>query len=107
MPSNIFGPQGKSLLKSKRQRALLTNATDLRTAYRESVFAPSPAPFVGYVFVLEDCAGSRSPVSFDSPHFPTIPEFAESSYAKRYEILCRKLVLESLYDTAALVLTKR
>jgi hypothetical protein len=37
---------------------------------------------------------------------PAMPEFASTSYAQRYEILCRKLVQEQLYDAAALVLTE-
>jgi len=36
-----------------------------------------------------------------------MPEFKETSYAKRYEIFCRKLVREELYDAAALVMTKK
>ena len=40
-------------------------------------------------------------------NFPAFPEFEETSYTARYEILCRKLVQEQLYDAAALVLTKR
>jgi hypothetical protein len=36
-----------------------------------------------------------------------MPEFEQTSYADRYEILCRKLVQEQLYDAAALVLTDR
>ena len=48
-----------------------------------------------------------TPVRFDSPHFATFPEFHNTSYAARYEILCRKLVQEQLYDAAALVLSKK
>jgi len=92
---------------NNRVEEALGNATDLRTAYREGVFKPSPKPFIGYVFVLEDCPESRSVVSFRSCHFPAMPEFKETSYAKRYEIFCRKLVREELYDAAALVMTKK
>jgi hypothetical protein len=55
--------------------------------------------------VLEECAKSTADVRFASPHFSAVPEFVNSSYAQRYEILCRKLVQEQMYDAAALVLT--
>ena len=48
-----------------------------------------------------------SPVRFTSPHFPAFPEFNNTSYASRYEIFCKKLVQEQLYDAAALLLTKK
>ena len=35
------------------------------------------------------------------------PEFEGTSYAARYELLCRKLVQEGLYDAAALLLSSR
>jgi hypothetical protein len=47
-----------------------------------------------------------SPVGFHSPFFRALPEFNKASYAMRYEILCRKLVQEQLYDAATLVLTE-
>jgi hypothetical protein len=83
------------------------NAADLNTAFRDGVFGESLKPFLGYFFVLEDCPKSTSPVHFTSPHFPTLPEFENASYADRYEILCRKLVQEQLYEAAALVLTTK
>jgi hypothetical protein len=64
-----------------------------------------PRPFLGYFFVPEECPQSMTPVHFVSPHFAALPEFENTSYAARYELLCRKLVQERLYDAAALVLT--
>jgi hypothetical protein len=92
---------------NNRVEEALGNAIDLNTAYREGAFGQSPKPFLGYFFVLEDCPGSISPVRFMSPHFPPLPEFHETSYAARYDFLCRKLVQERLYDAAALVLTRK
>ena len=89
---------------NNRVEESLGNATDLNTAFREGVFGDSPKPFLGFLFVLEECRGSTKPVRFDSPHFPAMPEFQSASYAKRYEILCRNLVQEQLYDAAALIL---
>ena len=90
---------------NNRVEEALGNAADLNTAFREGVFGESAKPFFGYFFVLEQCPKSTTPVRFTSPHFPAMPEFENTSYAARYEILCRKLVQERLYDAAALVLT--
>ena len=90
---------------NNRVEEAVGNATDLNTAFREGAFGESPKPFLGYFFVLEESPKSTTPVRFTSPHFPAMPEFENTSYAARYEILCRKLVQEQLYDAAALVLT--
>jgi len=92
---------------NNRVEEALGNAADLNTAFREGVFGESPKPFVGYFFVLEECPRSTATVKFTSPHFPAMGEFEDTSYAARYEILCRKLVQEQLYDAAALVLADR
>ena len=38
------------------------------------------------------CKQSKDPVAVVEPHFKVFPEFRDASYAKRYELLCRKLV---------------
>ncbi len=90
---------------NNRVEEALGNATDLNTAFREGAFGESPKPFLGYFFVLEECPKSTTPVRFASPHFQAMPEFENTSYVARYEILCRKLVQEQLYDAATLLLT--
>ena len=92
---------------NNRVEEALGNATDLNTAFREGAFGESQKPFLGYFFVLEECPESMSALRFSSRHFPALPEFKNTSYSARYEILCRKLVQEQLYDAAALVLTRR
>jgi hypothetical protein len=85
----------------------LGSAIDLRTAYREGAFGDIRRPFVGYLILVEDAPKSRSPVKSNSPHFPIFPEFEDTSYAERYNILCRKLVQEGLYTAASVLLTPR
>ena len=92
---------------SNRVEEALGNATDFQTAYREGGFGESPRPFLGYVFVLDESPKSTCLVRFNSPHFKALDGFENTSYAQRYEILCRKLVYENLYDGAALILTFR
>lgn len=97
------GPSFGNNFNNRTEEAIGT-AHDLWTAYRESAFGEQPRPFVGWLMLLEDAPGSRSPVGDSSPHFPVFREFSGASYADRYNILCRKLVQEQLY-TAASVLT--
>ena len=63
-------------------------------------------PWLGYLFLLEDCPKSQSPVAVKEPHFEVFPEFKAASYARRYELLCPKLVRESLYSMAAFLLSE-
>ena len=91
---------------NNRVEEALGNATDLNTAFREGAFGESQKPFVGYFFILEECQGSMTPVRVVSPHFAALPEYENTSYAARYELFCRKLIHERLYDAATLVLTR-
>ena len=92
---------------NNRTEEALGNATDLWAAYREGAFKPSARPWLGYVFILEDCPKSRKAVKVRERHFKVFEEFKEASYAKRYEILLTKLLRERLYDGASLILTTR
>ncbi len=91
---------------NNRVEEAIGNSTDLKTAFREGAFGESYKPFIGYLFVLEECKRSLSPVRFSSQHFSTFPEFTNASYANRYDIFCKKLIQEELYDAASLILTK-
>src|ERR1700733_2912446 len=54
---------------NNRVEEALGSATDLLTAYREGAFGTAPKPFLGFVFVLQEVAGSMRPVSIKSTHF--------------------------------------
>lgn len=90
---------------NNRVEEALGNATDLWTAYREGAFKESQRPWLGYFMLLEEAPGSVSPVKAEEPHFPVFPEFRNASYAKRYELLCHRLVRERLYDGACLLMS--
>jgi hypothetical protein len=93
---------------NNRSEEAIGSAVDLWTAYREHAFGGAgPRPWLGYLFVLSDEVGSRSPVRVDEPHFPVFPEFRGASYARRYELLLRRLVLERHYDAACFITTDR
>jgi len=91
---------------NNRIEEALGSAQDLWTAYRERAYLSSPQPFLGYLFMLEDCSGSTHPVSVSEPHFSVFEEFRGASYSIRYELFCRKLVLERQYTAAAFMTSK-
>jgi len=86
---------------NNRTEEAMGSALDLWTAYREQAYLNSPQPFLGYFFMLEDCAASNRPVKVQEPHFKVFPEYVGASYRRRYELFCRKLVLERHYSAAA------
>lgn len=91
---------------NNRTEEALGNAADLWTAYREGAFGKGASrPWLGWLMLLEDTSGSRSPVGVAEPHFRVFPEFRGTSYAQRYELLLRKLLLEKLYDGAAFLMS--
>lgn len=88
---------------NNRTEEAIGSAVDLWTAYRERAYLTSPQPFLGYFFMLEDCEASHKPVKVQEPHFKVFPEFVGASYMRRYELFCRKLVLERYYTSAAFI----
>ena len=111
---------GKSIGNNVNNRAeeAVGSAKDLWTAFREGRFGASPAPFLGYFFLLEDRESVRKPVANKEPYFAVDPVFRGKqgmpengrivsyqgvSYSERYELLCRRLVLERLYNAACFV----
>ena len=55
------GPSFGNNFNNRTEEALGT-AMDIWTAYREGAFCTSPAPWLGYLLLLEDCPESRRPV---------------------------------------------
>ena len=90
---------------NNRTEEAMGSALDIWTAYREGVFGSQKAPWLGYFMVLEVCAKSNESVRVRSPHFPVLREFVDASYKNRYEIFCRKLVLERQYSAACITTT--
>jgi hypothetical protein len=116
---------GKSIGNNVNNRSeeAVGSAKDIWTAFREGRFGNSPTPFLGYFFLLEERDSVKTPVSNKEPYFPVDPAFrgdvkksharkatqgqeryAGVSYGKRYELLCRRLVLERLYNCACFVM---
>ncbi len=90
---------------NNRTEEAIGSAVDIWTAFRAGLLGTGPRPFLGYFFLLEDCDKIHKPVSVLEPHFSVDPEFKGASYGKRYELLCRRLVLERHYEAACLTLS--
>lgn len=111
---------GKSIGNNVNNRSeeAVGSAKDIWTAYREGRFGASPTPFLGYFFLLEDRDNVRRPVANKEPYFAVDPVFRGAikpsrdedvrysgvPYSLRYELLCRRLVLERLYTSACFVM---
>ncbi|WP_321952068.1 PaeR7I family type II restriction endonuclease [Burkholderia cenocepacia] len=113
---------GKSISNNINNRVeeALGSAQDIWTAFREGRFGRgAPAPFLGYLFLLEDREKVKRPVANKEPYFEVDPIFRGQSqtvgkkakvkylgvtYAERYEILCRRLVLERIYDASCFLM---
>jgi hypothetical protein len=104
---------------NNRSEEAVGSAKCIWTAFREGRFGQAPPPFLGYLFLLEDRDHVKTPVSNKEPFFPVDPEFRGEpyptpkstiqryrgvSYSKRYELLCRRLVLERLYSAACFMM---
>lgn len=104
------GSVGNNL--NNRAEEVLGSATDLWTAYREGAFhqgvkpgVDTSRPFLGWLMIFAAPEDLREHVKGKKTVFPIFEEFRESTYQRRYELLCEKLISERLYDAAALVVT--
>jgi hypothetical protein len=86
---------------NNRVEEALGNATDFWAAYREGAFKPSQRPWLGYLFMLEETLASmRATKRIALKPYNVDEAFQERSYAKRYELVCERLVRDRLYDAA-------
>jgi hypothetical protein len=86
---------------NNRVEEALGNATDFWAAYREGILKPSQRPWLGYLFMLEERPASVRPTKrITLTPFAVDEAFQRHSYAKRYELLCMRLLRDRLYDGA-------
>jgi type II restriction enzyme len=77
---------------NNRCEEAIGTAVDFWTAFRDGAFGNSPKPFTGYLMLLQDCPAVYSSVRVEEQHFKIFDGFRGSSYARRYELLCQRLV---------------
>lgn len=86
---------------NNRVEEALGNATDFWTAYSKGIFQPSQKPWLGYLFMLEEDEKSlRATKQIELTPYKVDKAFQRLSYAKRYELVCERLLRERLYDAA-------
>lgn len=92
---------------NNRSEEVLGVSRDFWVAYRERAFGVTEAPWLGYFFFLEESPDSDKPVSLAKSPLAPLTVFQETSYLRRYEILCERLVLERDYTATALVVSDK
>ncbi len=106
---------------NNRTEESLGSALDFWTANRENAFHINNAinkesnflkpvqiqPFLGYLMLLEDTSASTTSVKIEENHYKAFPEFINTSYAKRYQLLCERVIQEKLYSSSALILSNK
>ncbi len=98
-----IGPSFGNNFNNRCEEAI-GSAADIWVAYREGRFGHTPAPFLGYFFLLEDCPAVHRPINVRKPFFAVDAVFRDATYAERYTHLCRRLVSERLYNAACLAI---
>lgn len=91
---------------NNRTEEALGNSVDVWRAFQEGVLGAHP-PWLGYLFFLEDAAGSTKPVGLAKAVFEPDPIFIDTSYADRYRILCQRMVRERHYNAATLIMAPK
>jgi Restriction endonuclease XhoI len=92
---------------NNRTEEAIGNAVDLWRAY-EAGLVGAVRPWLGFVFVVEETAGSTSVVRDQgAPLYQADSAFGYSSYTDRYRLLFERLVRDRLYDAACLLSTRR
>src|SRR6516225_3074068 len=78
---------------NNRVEEALGNATDFWSSFKKGLFKPSQRPWLGYLFMLQEHVTSIRPTGeINLKPFPVDPAFQGRSYAKRYELVCERLV---------------
>lgn len=86
---------------NNRVEEAVGSATDFWKAYEYGRFQPSGRPWLGYLFMLEECPASITQKRLTTLEpFAVDREFQTRSYAGRYELVCHRLLRERLYDAA-------
>jgi hypothetical protein len=91
---------------NNRTEEAVGSSSDFWIAFREGLIGPHQ-PWLGYFFLLEEAPGSMRPIGLAPAIFRPDRVFEGTSYADRYEILCRRMVRERNYSAASMILSRR
>lgn len=90
---------------NNRTEEVLGSNTDLIQAYEEGAFAPSPQPWIGYLFLMADTEASRESKTVREPNFEVDDAFKDASYIDRMEQLMVRMTRQRLVNNAAFILS--
>ena len=83
---------------NNRVEETLGNSTDFWAAYEKSILPAYPAPFLGYIMLLEEMRQSTSAAKTLQPYFAVDAMLRDASYRDRYQVLCDRLMRERRYS---------
>lgn len=90
---------------NNRAEEAVGSFTDLLEAYEDGVFEPSPAPWIGYLYLMADNESSRNVPRLREVNFEVDDEFRDATYLDRVELLCLRMVRQRLVNEAAFILS--
>lgn len=92
---------------NNRAEEVLGVSHDFWRAYRERILGTLTQPWIGYFFLLENSNASTRSVRTQTRKSPLPPmaEFVDSSYLRRYELLCERMMLERDFTATSLLAT--
>ncbi len=99
---SLCGPSFGNNANNRCEEAL-GSAYDFRKAQSEGLFGAGAAPFLGYLILVEDAAGSGRAIKAKSPHFAADPCFKDASYQRRMQLMCERMIQQQLYASAAVL----
>ena len=92
---------------NNRSEEVIGVSRDFWLAFRERAFGVGAVPWLGYLFFLEEDEKSTTPVALKDGPLPPLAIFNSTSYLRRYEILCERLVLERDFNSTALLVSDK
>lgn len=90
---------------NNRAEEAVGSFTDLLEAYEDGVFKPSPAPFIGYLYLMADNEQSRNVPRLREVNFPVDEAYHDATYLDRVELLCLRMVRQRIVSEAAFILS--
>jgi hypothetical protein len=94
---------GKNL--NNRTEEVIGSSHDLRHASKE-VLDQEVKPWIGYLMLMVDNKKSRESRNLRQPHLGADEAFDGASYARRYELLCERMMQKGIVDGGAFILTE-
>lgn len=87
---------------NNRIAEVIGDAADLWRAYHAGLMGDA-APWIGYLLLLEASPQTTRPVRVKQPFYGVDDAFSQASYQERYELCCRRMLEDGLYNGVCFV----